>query len=152
MTMFDDHYYAASTTDGSGAGESRGLRFVLDESSNTAKLTALYAYDRHRATAMGNVQALANGNSLVRWGTVPAITEFDSQGGNVDVYLSWNGATEVASLQVRSGVSSAALDDAVTVARTGFETAVQIAPAKVFSAQAPDKFGKTLGNTPTTDA
>lgn len=83
MTLFDDHYYATSSTGDPGAGHSRGLRFAIDESAKTAKLTAQYAFGQHKATAMGNMEVLANGNAFLGWGTVLAITEFDPQGNAV---------------------------------------------------------------------
>jgi hypothetical protein len=42
------------------------------------------------------------------------------------VYVSWNGATDVASWRLRSGPSAAQLHPVATVPRTGFETAIDV--------------------------
>ncbi|WP_345762885.1 arylsulfotransferase family protein [Diaminobutyricibacter sp. McL0608] len=77
ITLFDNHLY--SGTD----GQSGGLRFSLDETSDIATLEQTFAYDGHLGTAMGSVQVLANGNVLVGWGTDPAVTEFTYAGAAI---------------------------------------------------------------------
>jgi Arylsulfotransferase (ASST) len=49
-------------------------------------------------------------------------------GGAATVYASWNGATLVSSWRVLSGSSAHAMREIAQVARTGFETAVALAP------------------------
>jgi hypothetical protein len=48
--------------------------------------------------------------------------------GSPRVYASWNGATEVASWQLRTGRSRTALSAGATVPRRGFETPIEIPP------------------------
>jgi hypothetical protein len=62
--------------------QSRGLRIRLDFKSRRARLVSAYT---HRdppllAASQGNMQALANGNSLVGYGEVPAISEYAADG------------------------------------------------------------------------
>lgn len=73
ISMFDNHYY-------SGPGQSQGLSFSIDETRKEAALKARLTYNRHRGTAMGNVQLQSGGNVLVGWGMDPAATEFDEHG------------------------------------------------------------------------
>jgi hypothetical protein len=62
--------------------QSRGLRITLDLKRNEARLAAAYT---HRdppllAASQGNMQTLADGNSVVGYGAVPAISEFAPDG------------------------------------------------------------------------
>lgn len=77
---------------------------------------------------------------------LPALTlEKDAVGGAA-AYVSWNGATDVASWQVLSGSSVRALEPIVTVAKGGFETAVTIHPKGTLVAAAGlDHAGRRLG-------
>jgi hypothetical protein len=60
------------------------------------------------------------------------------------VYASWNGATDVSAWRVKAGQTTI-----VTVARTGFETAVRVpSQATSFRAQALDSHGRVLGTSP----
>jgi hypothetical protein len=77
ITLFDNHLY--SGTD----GQSRGLRFTVDEATNIATVQQVFTYDGHLGTAMGSVQVLPNGNVLIGWGTDPAVTEFTYAGAAI---------------------------------------------------------------------
>ncbi len=77
ITLFDNHLYSGTN------GESRGLRFTLDESADIATVEQVFTYDGHLGTAMGSVQVLPNGNVLVGWGTDPAATEFTYAGAAI---------------------------------------------------------------------
>jgi hypothetical protein len=62
--------------------ESRAVRIKLDFKARKARLAAVYT---HRdppllAASQGNMQTLADGNTLVGYGGVPAISEFDRSG------------------------------------------------------------------------
>jgi hypothetical protein len=59
---------------------------------------------------------------------VPALAT-ERASAHTNVYVSWNGDTRVARWSVLAGTSAAALAEVATVARTGFETTVGIAPA-----------------------
>jgi len=61
----------------------------------------------------------------------PAVAVVASPGaqGGATVYASWNGATEVASWNVLAGSSASTLKPAASAAKTGFETAIPLAPA-----------------------
>lgn len=69
--------------------------------------------------------------------------------GQTTVYVSWNGATKVAKWRVLAGVSAASLTAVSTVARSGFETAVNIPGAQAFvQVEALSSSGKVLGRSP----
>ncbi len=78
--------------------------------------------------------------------TLPAVAlEKDGVGGYA-VYVSWNGATEVADWQVLSGASPASLAAVATVPRSGFETAITVHPTGSYLAVAGlDATGRRLG-------
>jgi hypothetical protein len=66
--------------------------------------------------------------------------------GQLTVYASWNGATEVASWRVLSGATPDALSPAATVPRAGFETKILVPGAGPYVAvQALDASGQVLG-------
>jgi hypothetical protein len=66
--------------------------------------------------------------------------------GQGTVYVSWNGATEVAAWRLEAGPSSGALRAGAAVARQGFETALRTTPGdKVARAVALDTSGHVLG-------
>ncbi len=69
--------------------------------------------------------------------------------GTFAAYVSWNGATEVASWQILSGTSTSLLSPVATVARSGFETAVTVRPSgSLLVAAALDGAGNRLGVSP----
>jgi hypothetical protein len=67
-------------------------------------------------------------------------------GADVNVYASWNGATEVSRWQVLAGPAAGTLAPAGSAARSGFETTVRLngAPASV-AVEALDASGNVLG-------
>ncbi len=65
------------------------------------------------------------------------------------VYMSWNGATALASWRVLSGQSPSQLRPAATVAKAGFESNVSIPAAAYVQAQALDSEGKVLASSKT---
>ena len=78
--------------------------------------------------------------------TRPAIATVRNSDGTLDVFTSWNGATEVAQWQLLGGSDASALDPVRTVPRAGFETQVQLATTPGFVASvALDAHGKELG-------
>ena len=67
--------------------------------------------------------------------------------GDRRLYVSWNGATQVASWQLQAGASPATLQAAGTVPRTGFETAIDVpAGARYVAAVGLGAHGKPLGS------
>src|SRR5207244_8246780 len=62
--------------------QSRGVRIKLDFKSHQARLLSAYTHRNPPllAASQGNMQTLANGNSLVGYGEVPAISEFARDG------------------------------------------------------------------------
>lgn len=76
--------------------------------------------------------------------TKPAVAA-SAAGGRTQVYMSWNGAGDVASWQVLAGPSASALKAVATVANAGFETSAPIAAAPFVAAQARDARGRVLG-------
>ena len=65
---------------------------------------------------------------------------------NVTLYVSWNGATEVATWQVLAGSGPDDLEPAASAPRKGFETAIVTSTDKPYVAvRARDSSGKVLG-------
>ncbi len=63
------------------------------------------------------------------------------------LYASWNGATQVASWQLRAGASPGTLQTAGTVPRTGFETEIDVPPgARYVAAVGLGAHGRPLGS------
>jgi hypothetical protein len=77
--------------------------------------------------------------------TQPDVALKTASGGKLNVYTSWNGATEVASWRILSGASASMLGNATTVPRSGFETLATIARASKVVVQALDSSGKVIG-------
>lgn len=60
---------------------SRAVEYVINELSKTVTRVWQYPEDTSiYASAMGNFQRLPNGNSFIGWGTIPQITEVQSDG------------------------------------------------------------------------
>jgi hypothetical protein len=67
----------------------------------------------------------------------------------MNVYASWNGATEVASWQVLAGAGPAALQPVRTAARASFETRIPVGvTARYVAVRALDATGAVLGTSP----
>jgi len=76
-----------------------------------------------------------------------AVANRDRSGGTV-VYLSWNGATSVASWELSAGTSGSSVHVVSTVPRLSFETAISVrSDGPYFSAAALDASGHVLGRT-----
>ncbi len=75
--------------------------------------------------------------------TRPAISA-SSRGHSTLVYVSWNGATDIASWRVLAGRSAASLRAARSAKKDGFETAITIAREPYVSVQALDGDGTVL--------
>lgn len=69
---------------------------------------------------------------------------------SMQVFASWNGATEVTSWRVLTGQDISALKAAGTVPRSGFETMVAVASAKYAAVQALSSDGTLLGTSAVT--
>jgi Arylsulfotransferase (ASST) len=67
-----------------------------------------------------------------------------TQGGTTNVYVSWNGATQVASWRVLAGSAENALQAVVTTTKQGFENQIAIATEPYVAVQALDAAGRTL--------
>jgi len=68
--------------------------------------------------------------------------------GRSTVYVSWNGATQVASWRVLAGASAGQLSPVAKVAKSRFETKVSLSQAyQFFQIQALDASGKVIGST-----
>jgi hypothetical protein len=66
----------------------------------------------------------------------------------VELYASWNGATDVASWEVLAGEYPSRLGPLGQVPRNGFETAMKVRTSKPYVAvRAKDRLGQTLGTT-----
>ncbi len=73
----------------------------------------------------------------------PAVAA-SSTGGTTNVYVSWNGATDVASWRVLAGPAPDALEAVVTATKQGFETQIPIAAQPYVAVQALDDAGGAL--------
>jgi Arylsulfotransferase (ASST) len=62
--------------------QSRGLVIRLDSKTRSAKLVSAYTHPNPKllAASQGNMQTLADGNTLLGYGGVPAISEFSNSG------------------------------------------------------------------------
>ncbi len=73
--------------------QSRGVRIALDVKTHEAHLTSVYTHPNIPllASSQGNMQTLADGNALVGFGGIPAISEF-SPGGTLlfDAHLPYD--------------------------------------------------------------
>ncbi len=76
--------------------------------------------------------------------TLPDVAVLPGNGSTMQVYASWNGATEVASWRFLTGDDAASLAESVVVKRTGFETTAAVATAQHVAAEALDSTGKVL--------
>jgi outer membrane protein assembly factor BamB len=65
-------------------------------------------------------------------------------GGTRSAYVSWNGATSVASWQLRTGSSAAHLSTASSTPRSGFETVIPVPPSGFVQVRALSASGKLL--------
>jgi hypothetical protein len=74
----------------------------------------------------------------------PSVTA-STQGGTTDVYVSWNGATQVASWRVLAGPAPDSLQAVLTATNQGFESQIAIATQPYVAVQALDSAGRTLG-------
>jgi hypothetical protein len=69
-----------------------------------------------------------------------------ASGSSTSIYVSWNGATEVAKWRVKSGPTAEALIPGKTFVKKGFETHTTISGNPAFVAiEALDADGKVLG-------
>lgn len=76
----------------------------------------------------------------------PAAVAVRDADGSADVYVSWNGATEVARWRVLGGSAAGKLKPLQAVPRAGFETRIHIAsPPNVLAVAALDNAGRELG-------
>ena len=78
----------------------------------------------------------------------PAVAVERTSEKEVEVYASWNGATEVATWEVLTGPRPDRLEPLGSVPRDGFETALLARSAEFYVAvRARDRSGQTLGTT-----
>ena len=85
--------------------------------------------------------------------TRPRVAASDSagSGAGIDVYVSWNGATEVASWEVLAGNHETTLEPVRSAVRAGFETRIGVnTSASHVAVRAKDASGRVLGTSPLT--
>jgi hypothetical protein len=75
---------------------------------------------------------------------VPPAVTVSTLGNSADVYVSWNGATQVASWRVLAGSASDSLQAVVTAPNQGFESQIAIPTQPYVAVQALDATGRTL--------
>ena len=76
--------------------------------------------------------------------SVPSVAVLQGNGSSMQVFVSWNGATEVAAWRVLTGSSADALTAKGTVPRRGFETSLAVANADRVAVEALDAGGAVL--------
>lgn len=82
--------------------------------------------------------------------TRPSLAISAQPGGGVKVYVSWNGATEVAAWRVETGARPGAMHTATQSPRTGFETVLSVLhPGRYLAARALNAHGKVLATSAT---
>jgi hypothetical protein len=85
--------------------------------------------------------------------TPPAVVVHRSDPSNVSLYVSWNGATQVARWQILAGQTAGSLAPVKKVPKTGFETQVDLpSSASMFAVRALDSRGRVLGRSPAVPA
>ena len=114
---------------------------VFSEFSRSGKLL----FDGRLTKGKGNYRAVR-----ARWSGRPAeppavAARRTGKGGRVEVFASWNGATEVDRWQVLAGGSRERLRGVASKARRGFETAITTRKARYVAVRALDGRGRTLG-------
>jgi Arylsulfotransferase (ASST) len=78
--------------------------------------------------------------------TRPAIAVSAQGDGTVRLYVSWNGATQVAAWRARGGAHRGALRALTSARRTGFETRIVLShPPRYLAVQALSAHGKVIG-------
>ena len=80
--------------------------------------------------------------------TTPAVVGA-SHGGSTGIYVSWNGATNVAKWVVQGGSSSGSLHTVASAAKNGFETAITFSRQTYVRVQALDGAGHVLSTSRT---
>ena len=80
--------------------------------------------------------------------TAPALAA-SGTGGESRLYVSWNGATQVAHWRVLAGAAPTSLAPVAVASRSGFETAINVAGAHYFAVQGLDGQGHVLGQSAT---
>jgi hypothetical protein len=77
--------------------------------------------------------------------TSPAVTTSNS-GSNMNVYVSWNGATQVSSWRVLAGATADTLQAIATATKQGFESQLMIPAQPYVQVQALDSAGRMLAS------
>jgi hypothetical protein len=165
--------------------QSRALIVSLDLQQGTDTQVTEFEHPRPlQSGSQGNMQALADGNWFVGWGSEPYFTEFSPSGAMIydahmpkptetyrgykfewtgaptsrpaiategsgtaglNVFASWNGATQVASWRVLGGSSPSDLRTLAHAQRSGFETTISTTREPYVQVQALDSSGAVLG-------
>ena len=77
--------------------------------------------------------------------TTPPAIAAERTGKRLTVDASWNGATDVASWRVLAGPTAKSLTPVAGVARSGFQTAIEVPAAAYVEVQALDSSGRVIG-------
>ncbi|KAI0204427.1 Arylsulfotransferase-domain-containing protein [Astrocystis sublimbata] len=94
ITLFDNHaMHPTSPTSGCTEDCSRAMRIALDYDAMEVRLVSEFYHPQSvQAWAQGGYDLLPDGNAMIGWGVVPAMTEFDEAGNAIlDVQVRpWN--------------------------------------------------------------
>ena len=102
-------------------------------------------YDARFANTVGNTYRAFRYSWHARPGDLPAVAASASN-GKTHVWMSWNGATEVAKWQVFAGMLPQVIQSVKTVGRRDFETGTSFKGVQRFvQVKALDSHGNVLG-------
>lgn len=97
------------------------------------------------ATGLGNASYRSYRSAWTgRPDTLPDIAAVPGNGSTMQLYASWNGATEIAKWRFLTGTAPEAMAEAVTVPHRGFETSTAVAVSSRAAVEALDKSGNVL--------
>ncbi len=137
-------------------GESRGIVLEVDEEAMTAELAREYYHpDEMVARALGNMQALPNGNVFIGWGSEPNFSEYGRDGemlfdavfpGEVESYRSfrfpWSGQPD----EDPAVAAERGSDDEVTL-YASWNGATEVAEWRALAGPSPEDL-KPVGSAP----
>ena len=150
LTLFDNRIAAPSQP-----GQSRAVKLEVDEDRHTVRLLRGYKHPaRPGVPNKGGARMQANGNLLVGWGAVPAITEFTRR-GRIVFDARFSGAHDGSYRAIRADwTGRPATRPAVTAQRrtvwASWNGATEVARWEVLGGDAPDALsavasGRRLG-------
>ena len=152
ISLLDSHEVDDAADVTATVSQERALVLSVDEASRTAHLVSEAAPSGLAFT--GGAPGRFPGAFRQMWTgrpvTVPdVVARPTGDAVQVEVFMSWNGATDVAQWQVLAGDDPEALAPIATVSRDGFETRATVVPVSHVAVQALDASGAVLATSNT---